>query len=166
MRWMWIDRIVEHDPGARLVALKNVSLAEEHLHDHFPDTPIMPAALIIEGVAQTSGIMVGAVNAFTEKVLLAKVAKVQLDRDAQPGDTLRYTATLDRIDDAGAATAAQVHLRTNEDGSDWECIGEVNLMFSHADQNMSGLDLPEENFVFGDNFRAILSASGLRPDTV
>ena len=32
MRWMWIDRIVEHDPGARLVAIKNVSLAEEHLH--------------------------------------------------------------------------------------------------------------------------------------
>ena len=166
MRWMWIDRIVQHEPGARLVAIKNVSLAEEHLHDHFPGNPVMPAALIIEGVAQTSGIMVGAVNNFQEKVLLAKVVKVELNRDAQPGASLRYTATVDRIDDAGAATMAQGHLRTNEDSEDWQAIGEVNLMFSHADQNMSGLDLPEENFVFGENFRAILSASGLQPDTV
>ena len=166
MRWMWIDRIVEHEAGVRLVAVKNVSLAEAHLHDHFPGNPIMPAALIIEGVAQTSGIMVGAINNFAEKVLLAKIAKVELSADARPGDTLRYTATLDRIDDAGAATVAQVHLRGNEDGDHWHLIGEVNLMFSHADQNMSGLDLPEENFVFGDNFRAILSASGLRPETV
>jgi 3-hydroxyacyl-[acyl-carrier-protein] dehydratase len=163
---MWIDRIVEHEPGVRLVAVKNVSLAEPHLQDHFPDNPIMPAALIIEGVAQTSGIMVGAINKFQEKVLLAKITKVEFTLDARPGDTLRYTATLDRIDDAGAATTAQVHLRCNEDGADWQVIGEVNLMFSHADQNMSGLDLPEENFVFGDNFRAILSASGLRPETV
>ena len=36
MRWMWIDRIVGFEPEARLVAIKNVSLAEEHLHDHFP----------------------------------------------------------------------------------------------------------------------------------
>ena len=54
---MWIDRIVELTPRERLVAVKNVSLAEEHLHDHFeatdtrPAMPIMPASLIIEGMA-------------------------------------------------------------------------------------------------------------------
>ena len=36
MRWMWIDRILELDSNERLVAVKNVSLAEEYLHDHFP----------------------------------------------------------------------------------------------------------------------------------
>ncbi|MHC4652492.1 MAG: hotdog family protein, partial [Planctomycetota bacterium] len=62
---MWIDRIVELDPGQRLVAIKNVSLAEEHLHDHFPAQgdrealPVMPASLMIEGMAQTAGILVG-----------------------------------------------------------------------------------------------------------
>jgi 3-hydroxymyristoyl/3-hydroxydecanoyl-(acyl carrier protein) dehydratase len=35
MRWMWIDRVVELKPRERLVAIKHVSLAEEHLHDHF-----------------------------------------------------------------------------------------------------------------------------------
>ena len=36
MRWMWIDRIIELVPRQRLVAIKHISLAEEHLHDHFP----------------------------------------------------------------------------------------------------------------------------------
>jgi 3-hydroxyacyl-[acyl-carrier-protein] dehydratase len=158
---MWIDRIVEHDAGARLVAVKNVSLAEEHMHDHLPGQPVMPAALLIEGMAQTSGIMVGAVNAFREKVILAKILKATLHRDAGPGQTLRYTATMDRMDAAGATTVGVVHLRTNDPGDDeWHEIGQINLMFSHVDQNMSGLDFPEENFVFGDNFRAVWNASG------
>ena len=160
MRWMWIDRIVEHDPGERLVAVKNVSLAEEHMHDHLPGQPVMPAALLIEGMAQTSGIMVGAVNAFREKVILAKILKAEIDQDAIPGQTLRYTATMDRMDDAGATTNGVVHLRTNDSGDDsWHDIGRINLMFSHVDQNMSGLDFPEENFVFGENFRAVWNAS-------
>ena len=59
MRWMWIDAITEYEPDKRLVAVKNVSLAEEHLHDHFsatethPALPLMPNSLIIEGMAQT-----------------------------------------------------------------------------------------------------------------
>jgi 3-hydroxyacyl-[acyl-carrier-protein] dehydratase len=159
---MWIDRIVEHDPGERLVAVKNVSLAEEHMHDHLPGQSVMPAALLIEGMAQTSGIMVGAVNAFREKVILAKIMKATIDRDAIPGQTLRYTATMDRMDDAGATTLGVVHLRTNDPGDDaWHEVGIINLMFSHVDQNMSGLDFPEENFVFGENFRAVWNASGL-----
>src|SRR5262245_41783391 len=65
MRWMWIDRIVELVPGKKAVAIKNVTMAEEHLHDHFPAgqgrpaLPVMPASLIIEGMAQTAGILVG-----------------------------------------------------------------------------------------------------------
>ena len=42
MRWMWIDRVIELTPRTRMVAVKNVSLAEEHLHDHFPGFPVMP----------------------------------------------------------------------------------------------------------------------------
>ncbi len=42
MRWFWIDRFVEFVPGSRAKAVKNVTLAEEHLHDHFPGFPVMP----------------------------------------------------------------------------------------------------------------------------
>ncbi|HRQ75779.1 MAG TPA: hypothetical protein PK098_07665 [Phycisphaerales bacterium] len=166
MRWMWIDRIVEFEPRTRMVAVKNISLAEEHLHDHFPKMgnrdamPVMPASLIIEGMAQTAGILVGTVNNFREKVLLAKVVLARIEADAFPGQTLRYEATLDRIDAQGAATIGVVHRIDPATGNSLE-IGRVDLMFSHIDQNMAGLSFPEENFVFSDNFRTILRTAGI-----
>ena len=80
MRWMWIDSIVEFVADKRLSAIKNVSLAEEYLHDHFPATdamealPVLPASLIIEGMAQTAGILVGSARQFRERVILAKIS--------------------------------------------------------------------------------------------
>lgn len=170
MRWMWIDSIVEYEPNKRLVAVKNVSLAEEHLHDHFPTEgtrearPIMPASLMIEGMAQTAGILVGAANRFTEKVILAKIALAELDADVVPGQTIRYEAELERIDDKGASTSGIVRRldhRRREADARWETIGRINLLFSHVDRNVSGLEFPEENFVFSENFRTILRSAGL-----
>ncbi len=166
MRWMWIDRIVEYEPERFMAAVKNVSLAEEHLHDHFPACgtnealPLMPASLMIEGMAQTAGILVGTVSRFREKVILAKVGKARFERDVFPGQTIRYEAHLERIDAAGALTKGVILCLTHP-GQDWQEIGQVELMFSHIDQNMSGIDFPEENFVFSDNFRTILRAAGL-----
>lgn len=169
MRWMWIDQIVSYEPDRKMVAVKNVSLAEEHLHDHFPADarygdaqPVMPACFIIEGMAQTAGILVGSVNRFKEKVILAKIQKATIDRDVSPGQTLRYTATIERIDPVGASTIGIVERRGYKPGEDeWIQIGAIDLMFSHIDQNMAGLEFPKENFVFSDNFRTILRSAGL-----
>lgn len=166
MRWMWIDQIIDFEPELRMSAVKNVSLSEEYLHDHFPADdsgeaiPIMPATLIIEGMAQTAGILVGTVSRFKEKVILAKVVKARLDKDVFPGQTIRYDAHLDRYDPLGASTLGKVYRFTHPDEV-WEEIGCIDLMFSHLDQNVSGLDFPEENFVFSDNFRTILKNAGL-----
>ena len=168
MRWMWIDHIVEFEPERRMVAVKNVSLAEEHLHDHFPACdgldalPVMPASLIIEGMAQTAGVLVGSVNGFKEKVILAKINRATLNADVFPGQTLRYDATIERIDAGGASTTGTIHRRSNgTDDDSWIAIGEIELMFSHVDNNMAGLEFPEENFVFSDNFKTILRTAGL-----
>lgn len=166
MRWMWIDRIVEFVPETRLVAVKNVSLAEEHLHDHFAAEPgrdalpVMPGSLIIEGMAQTAGVLVGSVNRFREKVILAKIVRAQLDADVVPGQTIRYAATLERIDGAGASTSGIVERSDHSDAA-WQAIGAIDLMFSHVDQNMAGITFPRENFVFSENFRTILRTAGL-----
>jgi len=56
MRWTWIDRFVSFESGKTATAVKNLSLAEDHLADHFPGFPVMPAPLILEGLAQTGGI--------------------------------------------------------------------------------------------------------------
>jgi 3-hydroxyacyl-[acyl-carrier-protein] dehydratase len=170
MRWMWIDRIVDFEPSRRLVAVKNVSLAEEHLHDHFAAEagrdalPVMPASLIIEGMAQTAGILVGTESRFTEKVILAKIARAELDADVLPGDVIRYEAELERIGHGGAATCGVVRrLRPAAPGAaaEWEAIGRIDLMFSHVDQNLAGREFPDENFVFSENFRTILRTAGL-----
>ena len=55
MRWIWIDRFIEFESGQQATAIKNVSLAEEHLHDHFPGVPVMPNSLIIEGWRRPAG---------------------------------------------------------------------------------------------------------------
>lgn len=168
MRWMWIDRVVELVPRERLVAIKNVSLAEEHLHDHFAARPgraaipIMPASLIIEGMAQTAGILVGHAEGFREKVILAKVGLAELDREATPGTTLRYTATVRQLDRQGASTQGVVELLDHARSElGWQRIGAIDLMFSHIDQNMAGLEFPAENFVFGESFKTLLRTSGV-----
>ncbi len=158
---MWIDRVVHLEPRTRLVAIKNISMAEEHLHDHFPGNPIMPASLIIEGMAQSAGILVGHANNFAEKVILAKVSKAELTEDAAPGFTLRYTATVQQMDAAGASTTGIVELVDPATGMA-RTIGAIDLMFSHIDRNMAGAEFPEHNFVFSDLFRTLLETSGQR----
>ena len=73
MRWIWIDKFLEFRSGQFARAIKNLTLAEEHLHDHFPGYPVMPASLIIEGLAQTGGILVGEAGGFAEKIGRAHV---------------------------------------------------------------------------------------------
>ena len=163
---MWIDTIIGFEPEQQLVAIKNVSLAELHLHAHFPAEgalpayPVMPASLIIEGMAQTAGILVGSTRNFKEKVILAKIISAELLDDVVPGQTIRYTANLQRIDQTGASTTGQIQLLDHREGA-WRDLGRIDLMFSHLDQNRAGMEFPEENFVFGENFRTILANSGI-----
>ncbi|MBI5864911.1 MAG: beta-hydroxyacyl-ACP dehydratase [Planctomycetes bacterium] len=150
MRWIWFDRFVEFESGKRAVAVKNVTLAEDHLHDHFPGYPIMPHSLMIEGMAQTAGILVGEARGFSEKVILAKVKRAEFFTLVRPGDTIRYQATVDgEVTASGASTTGRIFVGE-------EPVGEVDLVFSHIDKNMSGLEFPEENFVFTGEFQALL----------
>ena len=71
MRWYWIDRFIEFESGSRAKAVKNVTLAEDHLHDHFTSYPMLPNSLVVEGLAQTGGLLVCEHNHFAEKVVLA-----------------------------------------------------------------------------------------------
>ena len=109
MRWYWIDRFIEFESGRRAKAIKCVSLAEDYLHDHFSRYPMLPNALVIEGMAQTGGLLVCEHNQFTEKVILAKIPKVEFFCEAVPGDTLTYTTTIEYLKDEGAAVAATSH---------------------------------------------------------
>ena len=124
MRWFWIDRFLEFECGRRAKAIKNISLAEDHLQDHFPGYPVMPASLIVEGAAQTGGLLVAQCSDFREKVVLAKVSSARFYAEAVPGDTLTYTATIEALQKDGASVQATVHRGE-------ELLAELQLMFAH-----------------------------------
>ncbi|MBN1766664.1 MAG: beta-hydroxyacyl-ACP dehydratase [Sedimentisphaerales bacterium] len=162
MRWIWIDKFVEFEPGVRAVAVKNVTMAEEHLHDHFPGYPTMPAALMIEAMAQTAGILVGQARNFQEKVILAKVNQALFHEIVRPGDQLFLEARMENITAEAATTRGTIRCEDR-------LIAEITLMFSHIDQNLSGMQFPEENFVFNAQFMDLLkcyipSAAPLKQD--
>jgi 3-hydroxyacyl-[acyl-carrier-protein] dehydratase len=150
MRWIWIDRFIEFVPGKKATAIKNVSLAEEHLHDHWEAYPIMPTCLMIEGMAQTAGILVGQARDFKEKVILAKVAKAEFTDIVVPGDQITYQAQIDSI----APEAASIKGVVLKNGQQ---IGVIEMMFSHIDNNLSGVKFPEENFVFTGSFERMVA---------
>src|SRR5438270_13433093 len=141
MRWIWIDKFTEFTSRTSATAIKNVSLAEEHLHDLYPAFPIVPHSLIVEGMAQTAGILVGEALNFEEKVILAKIGRATFHRLVRPGETISYSARIEQLSEQGASTAG-----TATSGSD--LVAEISLMFSHIDQNLAGLEFPEHNFVF------------------
>ena len=149
MRWIWIDKFIVFQSGQRAVAVKNVTLAEEHIHDHFPGFPVMPECLMIEGMAQTAGILVGEARKFKEKVILAKIKKCVFFDYVRPGDTLKLEANVESITDEAASTTGKISCGD-------KLIAEIDLMFSHIDQNLGGKKFPEENFVFTEMFESLL----------
>ena len=149
MRWIWIDKFIEFTPRTSASAMKNVTLAEEHLHDLYPAFPIVPHSLIIEGMAQTAGILVGEARNFEEKVILAKIGRATFHRLVRPGDTITFNANIDQLNEQGASISGTVKVAD-------ELIAEIELMFSHIDQNMAGLAFPEHNFVFTEQFTELL----------
>ena len=149
MRWIWIDKFVEFESRKRAVAIKCVTLAEEHLHDLYPAFPIVPHSLIIEAMAQTAGILVGEARNFAEKVILAKIGKATFHRLVRPGETIRFEANIDQLAEQGASISGTVTV-------DGAAVAEISLMFSHIDKNMAGAQFPEHNFVFTEQFTELL----------
>src|SRR6266480_812389 len=149
MRWIWIDKFTEFVSRQRATAIKNVSLAEEHLHDLYPAFPIVPHSLIIEGMAQTAGILVGEARNFEEKVILAKIGKATFHRLVRPGETIAFTANVEQLNEQGASISGRVTVAG-------QSVADIDLMFSHIDQNMAGLEFPDHNFVFTEQFTELL----------
>lgn len=157
VRWLWIDRILQLDPGRRLVACKTVSLSEPHLHQHFPADgkspamPIAPAPLIIEGMAQAGGLLAGHARGFKDDVVLAKLRKAELHFEVLPGSTIEFEATLVAIDDAGASVDGKVRVKDPAWDTPRE-LGVIDLMFAHVPAERDSLLIAEA-------FRTLIAGS-------
>lgn len=89
--FLMIDRVLECTPGESLTALKNVSINEPYFQGHFPGIPVMPGVLIMEALAQATGVLAF----YTEKeppknmkFLFVGINKARFKRQVLPGDQL------------------------------------------------------------------------------
>jgi 3-hydroxyacyl-[acyl-carrier-protein] dehydratase len=149
MRWIWIDRFTEFRSGQSARAVKNLSLAEDYFADHFPGYPVMPAALILEGIAQTGGILVGEANDFREKVVLAKILSAQFRREVVAGEQLTYDVELLHLRPEGAAVKGRVLVGAEQ-------VAEAEIFFAHLDQARSKQLFGDHNFVFTGELKHLL----------
>src|SRR3954462_1219957 len=109
MRWIWSDRFTAFEPGKSATAVKCLSHAEDHFAEHFPGFPVMPAPLILEGLAQTGGILVGGANQYRGKVVLAKIPTAKFHREAMAGEQLVYRTEIVDLRPEGAVVRGTAH---------------------------------------------------------
>ena len=103
MRFVLIDRILEVKTGQSLVAVKNLSLAEEYLADHFPGFPVMPGVLMLEALTQAAAWLVRDYEDFAHSIVILKQAKtIKYGSFVEPGRQLQLRVELTSIDDREA----------------------------------------------------------------
>jgi len=96
--FLLIDRVVEIEPGQRVVAMRNVTANEPQFTGHFPGRPIMPGVLLVESLAQAGAVAVLSFPANRGKlVLFAGIDECRFRRVVVPGDTLRLEITVEKL---------------------------------------------------------------------
>lgn len=91
--FLFVDRVISMVPGEEIEAIKNVTINEPFFQGHFPENPVMPGVLIVEGMAQTAAILgISKMNREGEEkaLYLTGLDKVRFRSPVKPGDTIRY----------------------------------------------------------------------------
>ena len=97
--FLLVDRVIEVEPGVSLTAIKNVTINEQFFQGHFPGQPIMPGVLILEAMAQATGLLAFSSQVDTHKTsmyILVGIDKARFRGQVLPGDQLQLKISLKR----------------------------------------------------------------------
>ena len=105
-----VDRVLEMEPKKRIVALKNVTINEQIFLGHFPERPVFPGVLLIEGMAQAGGLLLLHDLPDRENKLLyfAGIEEAKFRRPVVPGDQVRYEIEVLRLRSTFGKVAGKV----------------------------------------------------------
>lgn len=112
MRHYWVDRIVELVPGERARGVKSVALSEDVFDEHFPGNPVMPGIYLLEGLAQTAGLLLTRTTEGRRLALMASIDRARFSAFARPGDRVHLDVEIESLHE----DAAQVRGSATVDG--------------------------------------------------
>ncbi|HHX94728.1 MAG TPA: 3-hydroxyacyl-ACP dehydratase FabZ [Clostridia bacterium] len=122
--FLLVDRILDMEPGKRVVGIKNVTVNEAFFQGHFPGKPVMPGVLVIEAMAQVGAAGILAMSEFEGKIaLFAGIDKARFRRQVVPGDQLRIEVNVLRL--RGSVGKSEARAYVGED-----LAAEAELMFA------------------------------------
>lgn len=122
--FLLVDRILELEPGKRVVGIKHVSMADAFLQGHFPTYPVMPGVLIVEALAQAGAVLVLSDAANRGRIpYFARIDNCRFRRPVRPGDTV----CLEMEVTATRGPVGKGHARASVDGA---IVCEADLTFA------------------------------------
>jgi 3-hydroxyacyl-[acyl-carrier-protein] dehydratase len=136
MRWFWIDRFREFVSGSHAVAVKCVTLSDEPVDEYSPGRPYYPASLILEGLAQTAGLLIAQQSDFHKRVVLAKITRSKFHFEACPGDTMVLRTDIVSLQGNGSIASGTVHV-----GERLLCEADLTFAYLDEDSRFEGVQL-------------------------
>jgi 3-hydroxyacyl-[acyl-carrier-protein] dehydratase len=138
MRFTLIDRIVDLTPGEKITAIKNLTMAEEYLADHFPGFPVMPGVLMVEAMSQAAAWLIRGSEDFAHSTVLLKEARnVRFANFLSPGQTLTVVAEILDQDDRLTRLKAAGNVEGNPTVSARLVLERYNLADERPDRRVA-----------------------------
>lgn len=125
MKFVLIDKLTRVEPGKSATAIKQLSLAEEYLADHFPTFPVLPGVLMLEAMVETCAWLVRVTQGFSRSmILLAEARNVSYGSFVAPGDRMEVSCEAIKIEDTTSSFKAQCSV-------DGQSTAKARLVLTH-----------------------------------
>ena len=97
--YVFLDRVLDCEPGIRITGLKALAYNEEYFRDHFPGKPVLPGAMILEGFVQAARHCLAAADGGHDRWTLQEVVGMRFNRFAVPGEVLKMEADFEKSEE-------------------------------------------------------------------
>lgn len=129
--FLFLDRILELDPGRSVIAIKDVTGEEEFFKGHFPGQPIMPGVLVLEAMAQAGGfLLLHMVEDPTKKLMyFSTIERAKFRKQVVPGDQLRFELNLLKVRLGSSKISGKAYVNG-------EVVAEMTFLATLADRKV------------------------------